>query len=332
MGIAGIISLIVLFVIGFGLLIFLILKLGSQQSSQLTSQLNTITQQLNERLKDSSDTLLQTQRDVTERLSKISDVEKSLVRMEETYKQVLDISKDIVHLQDLLRAPKFRGGMGEFLLENLLTQIMPSKNFFSLQYSFKNGTKADAVIHIGDSLVAIDAKFPLESFRRMVDADDEEEKKRNRRQFVRDVNNRIDEVATKYILPDEGTYDFALMYIPAENIYYETILKDMQEKDEKSIYSYALSKKVIPVSPHSLYPYLIVILRGLKGLAIEKNARSVIEYLGRLQVDLNRFKEGFRLVGGHLMNARSKYEDAEKRLDKFCDKFTSADQATKLIK
>ncbi|MFH1622489.1 MAG: DNA recombination protein RmuC [Candidatus Omnitrophota bacterium] len=319
---------VVLFVLGFALIMFLVFKL----SSQLNSQLNTITQQLNERLKDNTDTLLKTQQDVTERLSKISDVEKSLVRMEETYKQVLEISKDISSLQDLLRAPKFRGGMGEFLLENLLTQIMPSNDFFILQHPFKNGTKVDAVIKIGDNLVPIDAKFPLESFKRMIESSDEEEKKSNRKQFVRDVQNRIDEIASKYILPDEGTYDFALMYIPAENVYYETILKDMQEKDQKSLYSYALNKKVIPVSPHSLYPYLIVILKGLKGLAIEKNAKEIVEYLGRLQVDLDKFKEDFRLVGGHLSNAKSKYDEAEKRLDKFSDRFISSQTPAKLVK
>jgi len=319
---------LIIFILGFALIIFLVFKL----TGQLTAQMNVVTQQLNDRLRDNTDTMLKTQHDVTERLNKISDVEKTLVRMEETYKHVLDVSRDIASLQDLLRAPKFRGGMGEFLLENLLSQIMPSKDFFSLQYSFKNGTKADAVIHIGNNLVAIDAKFPLESFKKMVESHNENDKNNSRRQFVRDVQNRIDEISTKYIVPDEGTYDFALMYIPAENIYYESILKDMQEKDDKSIYSYALKKKVIPVSPHSLYPYLIVILRGLKGLAIEKNAKQVIEYLGRLQIDLGKFKQDFRLVGGHLTNAKTKFEEAEKRLDKFSDKFISADKATKLIK
>lgn len=318
---------IVLFSLGFALILFLVFKL----SSQLNAQLNVITQQLNERLRDNTDTLLKTQKDVTDRLNKISDVEKSLVRMEETYKQVLEISKDISSLQDLLRAPKFRGGMGEFLLENLLTQIMPSRNFFELQYAFKNGTKADAVIKIGENIVPIDAKFPLESFKRMVEADSEEDKKSARRQFTRDVQNRIDEIASKYILPDEGTYDFALMYIPAENVYYETILKDIQEKDEKSLYSYALNKKVIPVSPHSLYPYLIVILRGLRGLAIEKNATQVIEHLNRLQIDLSKFRDDFRLVGGHLSNAKAKYDDAERKLDKFSDKLISSQSPAKLI-
>ena len=308
-----------------------VLLLVFKLSTQLNLQLNAITQQLNERLKDNTDTLLKTQQDVTERLSKISDVQASLVRMEETYKQVLEISKDISSLQDLFRAPKFRGGVGEFSLENLLSQIMP-KDLFSPQYTFKNGTKVDAVIKVGDNLVAIDAKFPLESFNRMVESQNEDEKKASRKQFMRDVQNRIDEIASKYILPDEGTYDFALMYIPAENVYYETILKDVQEKDQKSLYSYALNKKVIPVSPHSLYPYLIVILRGLKGLAIEKNAKKVIEYLGRLQVDLNKFREDFRLVGGHLFNAKAKFEDAEKRLDRFSDKFISEQSPTKLVK
>jgi len=300
-------------------------------SSQVNSQFVAINQQLNERLKDNTDTLIKTQQDITQRLNKISDVEKSLTKMEETYKQVLEVSKDISSLQDLFRAPKFRGGVGEFSLENLLSQIMP-RDLFDVQYPFKNGTKADAVIRIGSSLVAIDAKFPLESFNRMIESQDEDDKKVNRRQFVRDVQNRIEEISSKYILPDEGTYDFALMYIPAENVYYETILKDIQEKDEKSLYSYALNKKVIPVSPHSLYPYLIVILRGLKGLSIEKNARQIVEYLGRLHVDLNKFKEDFRLVGGHLINAKAKYEEAEKRLDKFSDKFISSQTQTKSLK
>lgn len=319
---------VVLFLLGFALILFLVIKL----SAQLNSQMNVITQQLNERLRDNAETLLKTQQDMTTRLNSISEVEKTLVRMEETYKQVLEVSKDISSLQDLLRAPKFRGGMGEFLLENLLTQIMPSKDFFSLQYAFKNGAKADAVIRIGNNLVPVDAKFPLESFKRMIESDSEDEKRLNRRQFVRDVQNRIDEIATKYILPDEGTYDFALMYIPAENVYYETILKDMHESEQKSIYSYALNKKVIPVSPHSLYPYLIVILRGLKGLAIEKNAQQVIEYLSRLQVDLDKFREDFRLVGGHLSNAKIKYEEAEKRLDRFSDKFISSQSPAQLVK
>ncbi|MDD5356230.1 MAG: DNA recombination protein RmuC [Candidatus Omnitrophica bacterium] len=318
---------IVLLVLGIIFILSLIFKL----SSQVNSQFAVINQQLNERLKDNNDTLAKTQQDITQRLNKISEVERSLTRMEETYKQVLEVSKDIARLQDLFRAPKFRGGVGEFSLENLLSQIMP-KDLFDVQYPFKNGTKADAVIKIGSNLVAIDAKFPLESFNRMVESQTEDEKKVNRRQFVRDVQNRIEEISSKYILPDEGTYDFALMYIPAENVYYETILKDMQEKDEKSLYSYALNKKVIPVSPHSLYPYLIVILRGLKGLSIEKNAKQIVEYLGMLHVDLNKFKEDFRLVGGHLTSAKTKYEEAEKRLDKFSDKFIASQTQTKSLK
>jgi DNA recombination protein RmuC len=205
------------------------------------------------------------------------------------------------------------------------------KDFFATQHSFKNGTIADAVIKIKTNLVAIDAKFPLESFNRMIESQGEEEKKANRRQFMRDVQNRIDEIASKYILPDEGTYDFALMYIPAENVYYETILKDLQVKDEKSAYSYALNKKVIPVSPHSLYPYLMVILRGLEGMAIEKNVRKVIEDLKRLHIDLGKFREDFRLVGGHLTNAKAKYDEAERKLDKFSDKLISSQVSTKAI-
>jgi len=317
--------ILILIVIGFGLIVSLVFKI----SSQLASNLNAINQQLNDRLKDQTDTLFKAQQDLTTRLSKISEVEKTLAKMEQTYKEVLEVSKDISSLQDLLRAPKFRGGMGEFLLENLLSQILPSQHY-SLQYSFRNGTKADAVIRIGENLVAVDAKFPLESFKRLIESHTDEEKKVNRKQFVRDVQDRIDEIAQKYILPDEGTYDFALMYIPAENVYYEAILRDMDHSNEKNIYSYALSKKVIPVSPHSFYPYLMVILRGLKGLAIQKDARKVMEYLSGLQVDLNKFREDFRLLGTHISNAKTKFEDAERKLERFGEKFLASSEKKKI--
>jgi len=310
---------IILIVFGFALILFLVFKL----STQLNQQFASINQQLNERLKDNTDTLLKTQQDITQRLNKVSDVEKSLTRMEETYKQVLDVSKDIASLQDLLRAPKFRGGFGESSLENILSQIMP-KEFFAMQYSFKNGTKADAVIKIGQSIVAVDAKFPLESFKRMAGSGSDDERRINRKQFLKDVQNRIDEISDKYILPDEKTYEFALMFIPAENVYYETIIKNADENDQKSIYAYALEKKVIPVSPQSLYQYLLVIIKGLKGLSLEKNVKKVMEDIGRLHVDLDKFKEDFRLVGSHITNAKTKFEDAERKLNRFSDKFDSS--------
>jgi DNA recombination protein RmuC len=130
----------------------------------------------------------------------------------------------------------------------------------------------------------------------------------------------VDDISSKYILPDEGTYDFALMYIPAENIYYETVLKDENLGDDKSLLGYALNKRVIPVSPNSFFAYLQVIILGLRGLNIEKSARDLFRGLKQLQGDLERFRSDFTVLGTHLTNARSKYEDSEKRLDKFSDR------------
>jgi DNA recombination protein RmuC len=141
-----------------------------------------------------------------------------------------------------------------------------------------------------------------------------------RKKFVADVKKHITEIADKYILPDEGTFDFALMYIPAENVYYETILKDETFGEERSIYSNALKKRVIPVSPNSFYAYLQVIVLGLKGLQIEKEAQSLFQSLSRLQGDLGRFKKDFQVLGSHLVNAKTKFDDADKRLEKFADK------------
>lgn len=141
-----------------------------------------------------------------------------------------------------------------------------------------------------------------------------------------DVKKHIDSIANKYILPDEGTYDFALMYIPAENVYYETIIKDDVLGGERSISQYALSKKVIPVSPNSFYAYLQAIVLGLKGMKIEEHAKEILQVLSRLEGDLAKFKDEFNLLGRHLGHAQSSFQGAEKRLDRFTQKLLAVEK------
>ena len=253
------------------------------------------------------------------------DVKKSLGSLDEKTQQIYEVGKDIASLQEILRAPKMRGGLGELFLESLLEQIMPRKDFYELQYGFKTGERVDAVIKIGSRLVPVDSKFPLESFKRFVEAQSDEDKKRAKKEFIKAVNTHIDDIAAKYILPDEGTYDFALMYIPAENVYYETIIKDEGFGEEKSIFSHAISKKVIPVSPNSFYAYLQVIILGMKGLKVEEKAQEVIKMLITLKGSLGKFTEDFEVMGTHIDNMKSSYERAVKSLDKFEDKLLSAD-------
>jgi DNA recombination protein RmuC len=248
----------------------------------------------------------------------VSDVQINLARLEESNKRIFEVGKDISSLQEILRAPKIRGGIGEFLLGDLLSQILPSKHF-SLSYSFKSGERVDAVIHLGKRLVPVDAKFPLENFRKLLELHTDQERKIYRRKFISDVKLHIDAIARKYILPDEGTFPFALMYIPAENVYYETIIKDQDCEDGKNIATYSMQKKVIPVSPNTFYAYLQTIILGLKGLEISA--------LDRLRVDFGRFCRDFGLIRTHLRNAQTCYDSADTKLRRFEDKLTQVESA-----
>jgi DNA recombination protein RmuC len=297
----------------------------------IQQQLGQMLNHVNERLKENAEVLNQTQQSLGERLDNaarvVGNVQRSLGSLEEANRRIYEVGKDIASLQEILRAPKLRGGLGEFLLEDLLAQILPAEHY-SVQHRFQSGEKVDAVIRLGPSLVPVDAKFPLENFKRILEAANDEEKSRAKKQFTADVKKHIDAIAARYIVPDEGTYDFALMYIPAENIYYETIIRD-DSPDEKSLSHYAMSQHVMPVSPNSFYVYLQAILLGLKGMKIEDRAREIIQYLGRLQGDFARFREEFTLLGKHVGHAQASYQNADRRLEQFGQKLLVADGETR---
>jgi DNA recombination protein RmuC len=226
-------------------------------------------------------------------------------------------AKELGQLQQVLRPPKARGGFGELLLGNLLRDRLPAQAY-SLQYGFKSGERVDAVIRV-DRLAPIDAKFPLDNFERLVDAQEEAERELHEKAFARDVKGHVDAIASKYIRPDEGTYDFAFMYLPSEAIYYELVCGKTG-----ALLAYAHEKRVLPVSPTTLTAYLQVVLLGLKGLQIEQHAHEVMAYCAQLQKDFSRFKDDFDLVGKHLGNAQNKFGEAEKRLDRFETKLERA--------
>jgi DNA recombination protein RmuC len=288
---------------------------------KISSQVNERLNQMNQSLQEANKIICQNLGSAT---TVFGNVKEQLGRLEETNRQIYEIGKDISSLQELLRAPKFRGQMGETLLENLLAQVLP-KDHYQMQYRFKSADAVDAVIRLGERLVPIDAKFSLENFQKILDTQDESEKNAYRKKFIQDVKNRVDEVAAKYILPQENTYDFSLMYIPAENVYYEVIIKE-------DLFSYCMSKKVIPVSPNTFYAYLQVICLGLRGLKIEENAKNILKNLSALSIEINKFKEDFDTLGGHLSNASSKYEDSQRRLDRFSDRLTNIQNAKQIEK
>jgi len=254
----------------------------------------------------------------------IGDVSKHLGQLDESAKRIYDVGKDIASLQDILRAPKLRGNLGELFLGDLLAQILPPDHY-EMQFAFRSGEKVDAIIRLKAGLVPVDAKFPLENFQRLARAATDDERQAARRAFIKDVKTHVDAIAAKYIRTDEGTFDFALMYIPAENVYYAAIVKDDEFGGEAALFQYALVRRVIPVSPNSFYAYLQTILLGLKGLRVEESARQIINNLGRLQKELETFGEAFRLVGQHLQNAQKKFDEADKRFAKVEGKLDQID-------
>jgi DNA recombination protein RmuC len=244
----------------------------------------------------------------------LSRLNTQIGELQGTNKQMLQLGTDVRRLEDILSSPKLRGQIGEWSLENLLAQILP-KDSYELQYSFKDNQKVDALIQLAGFSVSVDAKFPLPGFEKIVAAETEEEKTKLRRQFLKDVTAHIDKVADNYIRPAESTLDFALMYIPAENIYYETIVKYAGETQD--ILQYCLDKKVIPVSPNLLYVYLMTVAMGLHGLQIEKQAAEIRQNIKRLNASFADFVSTWDVLGRHLRNAYSQYDDGHKKLDRF---------------
>ncbi len=297
-------------------------------TNQINIQLEGMSKRVDEAMKanlkaltDSSRTFSDKLQDTTKAVESVKgtigkleeSVKGSIGKLEESSKRIYEVGKDISGLQDLLKPPKLRGGLGELFLEHLLAQILPKKNY-DLQYGFRGGERVDAVIHLGDKMVCIDSKFPLEDFQRITAVQDERERKSCRRRFNSAVKKHIDDISSKYIRADEGTYDFAFMYIPAENVYYETIAKDEELGEEKGLQSYAMEKHVIPVSPNSFFAYLFTVVLGLKGLEIEKNAEEVMARLRTISKELEKFRDDFNTLGTHIKNASGKYDSADKQL------------------
>ena len=249
-----------------------------------------------------------------------TEVHERLVKLDEANAQMLERAKELSRLEHALRPPKARGGFGELLLENLLRDRLPA-TAYSLQYGFKTGERVDAVIRV-QRLVPIDAKFPLDNFARLVEAQEARERELHEKAFARDVKGHIDAVAQKYIRPDEGTYEFAFMYLPSEAVYYELACGKTGE-----LLRYAHERQIVPVSPSTFTAYLQMIVLGLKGMQIEEHAREVMAYCAQLQKDFGRFKDDFDLVGTHLGRAQSKFAEAEKRLDRFETKLERASES-----
>jgi len=291
----------------------------STLSSQISSHLNSVASQLSEQVGTGMGLVQKASQHFSDR---VQEVQARMAQLDEANKRILEVGRSIATLQEILRAPKIRGGLGEFLLGDLLAQIMPAE-YFALQYPFKSGERVDAVIRLSQGLVPVDAKFPLENFQKSLMAQEDGARRNFLKFFAADVKKHVESIANKYILPHEGTCDFALMYIPAENVYYEAFIKDEALGEAKSLREYAFEKHVIPVSPNSFYAYLHTILLGLRGLKVEESAREILRHLSGLHGQLARFQDEFRKLGKHLEQAKGSFDSAQRQLEKFSDKLAA---------
>lgn len=220
----------------------------------------------------------------------ISEVQRNIGEMSE-------IGRSMRDLQDFLNSPKLRGNIGEQVLKDLIGQIFPKSSFY-LQYAFRSGEKVDAAIKTAAGILPIDSKFPMENFVKMNKVKEAKDRDLYKRAFIQDIKKHISSISKKYILPEEGTMDFALMYIPSEPVYYEVV-------NEEELLALAQKSRVYPVSPSTLYVHLQTILLSFEGQKIESHAKEVFRALRAIQNDYSKIGDDISVLQKHINNAHN---------------------------
>ncbi|MFC1626729.1 DNA recombination protein RmuC [Patescibacteria group bacterium] len=295
-------------IVGFVILWLLIKKelgkLSEQSNDQMLLEwlksmqrtIDTTNKTLNETMrgsnKDMTKTLQENTRQLNDRLDSAARVMGDLQRH---VGEMSEVGRGIKSLQEFLQSPKLRGNIGEQVLRDMIGQTFP-KHAFHLQYSFKSGVKVDAVLKTDAGLLCIDSKFPMEQFQLMHRGKTDEDRKKAKKQFVIDVKKHINDISKKYILPEEGTMDFALMYIPSESVYYE--IATMTE-----LMSFAQKQRIYPVSPNTLYAHLQVLLVSFAGKELQQRSQEVLKLLRAMKKDYEKTNEHIGVLGKHIHNA-----------------------------
>jgi len=280
----------------------------------VAQRLDSVTPALQEAIKNSAQITGQLTSDAQARMAnelkntreQISQIQRQIGEVQQAGKEM---SQTAHTLEEILGSAKSRGSLGEVTLEKLLEDSLPAA-LYERQYRFASGEIADAVIRLRDKkLMAIDSKFPLDAYRRIATEGDEA-----RRAFATAVKGHADAIAKKYIAPDEGTLDLALMFVPSETVYYELLMTS--DSKGQPLDAYCREKQVIAVSPNTLYAHLQVIAMGLRGMQMEENAKRLLESLWGMEKQLEKFTDKFGVLGTHLRNAGQSYGDAERLLEK----------------
>lgn len=308
----------VVLVLGFAISFWLFNKKISEIKKQDTDQnLVEWLKSMQKSVDVSSDHMIKTLQENSKQLNERLD--KAAMAMRDVGKEVgemSEIGRSMKELQDFLKSPKLRGNIGEHVLKDLISQTFP-KDSFNLQYQFRSGEKVDAAIRTEAGILPIDAKFPMENFQKMSKSKTEEEINFHRKEFVRDIKKHIDSISRKYILPDEGTMDFALMYVPSESVFYELVNID-------DIVEYARKQRIYVVSPSTLYAHLQTILLSFEGKKIEDQSREVFRLLRALQIDYEKVNDSIDVLGKHIGNASNQFSNVQKGVHTLGNKLSSA--------
>lgn len=328
------IALIVGFVLVVILLLFLLLQRmrqkGLEQELRRTSEemgkislvLQGLQEQMVQHLSATAQLLRGQDQTISQGLSTmqglVADLRERMGKVEEISRRVEEVAQDLVSLQDLFRAPKARGVFGEWVLSELLSEVLP-RGRFQEQYRFRDGNVVDAAIFLENGIVPVDAKFPISGFEGLRTANSPEERKKIKKDLIRNAQKHVDTIAQKYIKPEEGTTDFALMYIPAEGIFLELLTPE----EDLDFLEYAWRRKVVPCSPNSLYSYLRAIGMGLRGLELAKDVQTIFGEIQALEKALEESLKDFDTLGDHLRKAQRKWEEVEKQLKNVHGKVTA---------
>ena len=255
------------------------------------------------------DRLAESQKSVADRMGQVHE---GIGRVFEASQKIQELAGGMTRLEDLLKPPKVRGNLGETLLEQALADTLPPGSW-KMRHAFPDGMIVDAAIRVGELIVPVDSKFPLENYRRSREAPEESDRKRARRDFAADVRKHVDSIASKYVRPGDGTCDFAFMYVPSEAVYCEIAF----DEEGASLADWAAERRVIAVSPRLLHVYLATVCIGLRGMAVEERAKEIQQHLSELRRDWNLVEDPFRTLGNHLRNSQKQYDAASRAFDRF---------------
>ncbi len=300
-----------------GVLALLLRKGGSGTGAEMESRLRELADRLEGRFSDASRERSEALLRQSERVGQLErDIRERMAALYESQKQSLSIADELRGLQRILKTPAQRGALGEYFLETALRNVL-SPGLYQMQFTFPDGIlRADAVIRYEDRIIPIDAKFSLDNYNRYVEAETDAERDQYGKAVYLDLKKRIDEAA-KYVRPQDGTFEFAMMFVPSEALYYDLVVNGVGTGGrERNLIEYAHEKRVVPVSPVLLYAYLQTVLQGVRQMQFVKGAEDIRKRVGELAAHLRAYEEYQRKLGQHLSSAASAFNNAAREFNK----------------